>query len=103
MSGAWCEQLSLFSLGNMTTSATCLFNMESREARKPDEWMSGLVPGGKYVVDIDSHPLVLRPVNLRENEVPAGHRFYHYLIGNQVYAGVFVGKSAAEKEVDDNG
>ena len=51
-----------------------------------------MVPDGEYVVDVGEHPLVLRPAGLQEEEVEPGHHYRHYLIGDRVYAGIFVGR-----------
>lgn len=56
-----------------------------------DSRMKRLVPNGEYVVMVGVHPLVLRPVKFRAEEIPEGHHYYHYLIGGRVYAGIFVG------------
>ena len=50
-----------------------------------------LVPAGEDVVMVGGRPLVLRPVALRAEDIQEGHRYYHYLIGGRVYAGIFVG------------
>lgn len=31
---------------------------------------------------------------LRPKAIPKGHEFYHYLIGDKLYAGIFVGRDA---------
>lgn len=88
-------QLSLFdtppAVGGV--SATCLreYDREKKSAEIPSPQMKRLVPDGEYVVYIGGHPLVLRPTDLKPEEVPEGHRFYHYLVGGRVYSGVFVG------------
>ena len=43
------------------------------------------------MVTVGKYPLVLRPVQLKRSEVQKGHEFYHYEVGGQMYAGVFVG------------
>lgn len=37
------------------------------------------------------HPLVLKSAPTKEEDISEGHRYYHYIIDGQVYAGVFVG------------
>lgn len=87
------EQLSLFSLVLPDeTTAICLMGRTESMARKPEAWMLGLVPDGEYVVDVGEHPLVLRPAGLQEDEVEPSHHYRHYLIGDRVYAGIFVGR-----------
>ena len=53
--------------------------------------MKRLISSGEYVVMIGAHPLVLRPMALRAEKIPEGHRYYHYLVDSRVYAGIFVG------------
>lgn len=52
-------------------------------------------PGGEYVVQVAGHSLVLRPANCPADDVPAGHRYYHYTIGERLFSGVFVGRERA--------
>ncbi len=88
-------QLSLFEtpLAAGGVSATCLWEYDPavRAAERPSPQMKHLVPDGKYVVYVGGHPLVLRLTGLKPEEVPEGHRFYHYLVGGRVYSGIFVG------------
>ena len=56
--------------------------------------MADLVPNGEYVVHVAGHPLVLRPAGITQKAIPKGHEFYHYLIGDKLYAGIFVGRDA---------
>ena len=86
------EQLSLFSLGlTQKAEAICCMDGKHTTASIPEDWMKRLVPSGEYVVMVGAHPLVLRPVALRSEEIPEGHHYYHYLVGSRVYAGIFVG------------
>ena len=59
--------------------------------REVEPWMLALVPSGKYVIEIGDHLMVLKPTLLKAKDVPNGHHFYHFIIGNTVYSGVFVG------------
>lgn len=61
-------------------------------AMPAESWMQRLVPGGEYAVQVAGHPLVLRPANGPADGVPAGHRYYHYTIGERLFSGVFVGR-----------
>lgn len=51
-----------------------------------------LVPEGVYVVEVGKHPLVLRPVDAKPEDIRPEYRYFHYLICGKVYAGVFVGR-----------
>ena len=85
------EQMSLFCPCE-ETEAICCMDGGRKTASAPEAWMKRLVPAGEYVVLVGAHPLVLRPVPLRVEEIQEGHHYYHYLIGSQVYAGIFVGQ-----------
>ena len=87
------EQMSLFELDAHTeiTAVGCM-DGKSVTARNLENWMIRLVPNGEYVVDVGKHPLVLQPVKMSADRIPKGHEYYHYLIGKEVYAGVFIGK-----------
>lgn len=86
------EQLSLFFEEAPTEAeAICLFHGERAIAKKPEDWMTKLIPEGKYAVMVGRHPLVLRPVRGDRAQVQKGHEFYHYMINGRLYAGVFVG------------
>lgn len=85
------EQLSLFApMAHDGVTAVCCFDRHERPTRPLEDWMRRLVPDGEYMVMVENHPQVLRPTKLTESKVPVGHLFYHYLIGDEVYAGVFV-------------
>lgn len=85
------EQMSLF-CPREYDEAICCMDGERTRASVPEGWMKSLVPAGEYVVMVGVHPLVLRPTKFRPEEIQEGHRYYHYLIGSRVYAGIFVGK-----------
>lgn len=90
------EQLSLFDLCTVPEEeATSCWNGAKIAARKLEGWMRRLVPDGEYVVDIGGHDCVLRPTKLSAADIPQGHEFYHYLIGQKLYAGIFVGRDAS--------
>lgn len=89
-------QMSLFTPLLMGTPCRWLFNGDTHCALPMTEEAKHLVPEGKYIVMVGTHPLVLRPTMLKENEVPEGHEFYHYEIGGVVYSGIFIG---SEKDI----
>ncbi len=91
MMAAQFEQMSLF-CPNEEAEAICCMDGGRTTASAPEGWMKRLVPAGEYVVMVGVHPLVLRPVPLRAEDIQEGHHYYHYLIGGQVYAGIFVGR-----------
>lgn len=84
------EQMSLFCPCDKA-EAICCMDGQHTTASIPEDCMKRLVPSGEYVVMVGAHPLVLRPVALRAEEIPEGHHYYHYLVGGRVYAGIFVG------------
>ena len=63
------------------------------DAVPAESWMQRLVQGGEYVVQVAGHSLVLRPADGTADDVPAGHRYYHYTIGKRLFSGVFVGRN----------
>lgn len=84
------KQLSLFIAEDAV--AVCCEDGKVLPARELEDWMSTLVPDGEYVIDIGNHPLVLRPTATAADKIATGHRYYHYMIGPQVYSGIFVGR-----------
>lgn len=93
------EQLSLFSPLSCSekpnSSVTVVSCMDGKAAPtvRLEAWMMELVPNGKYAIDIGAPlPMVLRPVRGTARSVPKGHEFYHYMIGQKLYAGIFVGR-----------
>lgn len=86
-------QLTLFASEGAV--AICCEDGKEATTRTLEDWMEALVPDGEYVIDIGKHPLVLRPTATTAEKIPVGHRYYHYMIGPQVYSGIFVGR---EKE-----
>ena len=85
-------QLSLFDkLNPESTTAICCMDMKETKAKKAGEYVRKLVPDGEYEVDVGGHTLVLRPTRLEPGSIPIGHEYYHYQIGEKVYAGMFVG------------
>lgn len=93
------EQLSLFSSlscsekpNSSVTAVSCMDGRETQTVRL-EAWMTELVPNGEYAIDIGAPlPMVLRPVKGTMRSVPKGHEFYHYTIGQKLYAGIFVGR-----------
>ena len=88
------EQLSLFTMLCPVPPAVAVCCMDGRrvDATPAESWMQRLVQGGEYVVQVASHPMVLRPADGTADDVPAGHRYYHYTIGERLFSGVFVGR-----------
>lgn len=87
------EQLSLFAIDLLDDApAICLMDGIESTAKKPDDWMLSLVPEGVYVVEVGKHPLVLRPVDAKPEDIRPEYRYFHYLICGKVYAGIFVGR-----------
>lgn len=88
------EQLSMFTMSMEQTTAICCFGRGLASATPIETWMTDLVPNGEYVIHVAGHPLVLRPAGITRKAIPKGHEFYHYLIGDKLYAGIFVGRDA---------
>lgn len=89
------EQLSFFSMlaaPTLPQVAVCCMEGTRADAAPAEGWMKRLVQGGEYVVQVAGHSLVLRPANCPADDVPAGHRYYHYTIGERLFSGVFVGR-----------
>lgn len=93
------EQLSLFSQLSCSekpnSSVTVVSCMDGKAAPtvRLEAWMTKLVPNGEYAIDIGAPlPMILRPVRGTARSVPKGHEFYHYMIGQKLYAGIFVGR-----------
>lgn len=88
------EQLSFFTMLEQAPPAVAVCCMDgARVTVVPAEsWMQRIVPGGEYAVQVAGHPLVLRPAEGPADGVPAGHRYYHYTIGERLFSGVFVGR-----------
>lgn len=85
------EQLSLFSIYEKTVVAVSCFNGDQYSADHVDPWMKKLVPKGVYVISVGHHPCVLQPARITCTEIPDGHHFFHYAIGEEIFSGVFVG------------
>lgn len=86
------EQLSFFSLPAQPAVAVCCMDGNRADAAPAESWMKRLVQGCEYSVQVAGHPMVLRPADGAEDDVPAGHRYYHYAIGERLFSGVFVGR-----------
>ncbi|MCQ4735245.1 hypothetical protein [Anaerotruncus colihominis] len=86
------EQFSLFAPeGFIPETAVSIGFGQEYPIKRPEPWMIALVPEGTYFVDIGGHPMVLRPTKIRPGGVPEGHGYYHFQIGAEIYAGIFVG------------
>lgn len=86
------EQLSFFSLPAQPAVAVCCMDGNRADAAPAESWMKRLVQGCEYSVQVAGHPMVLRPADGAEDDVPAGHQYYHYTIGERLFSGVFVGR-----------
>lgn len=86
------EQLSFFSLPAQPAVAVCCMDGNRADAAPAESWMKRLVQGCEYSVQVAGHPMVLRPADGTADGVPAGHRYYHYTIGERLFSGVFVGR-----------
>jgi hypothetical protein len=88
------EQLSFFSMlaPVLPAVAVCCMDGDRADAAPAENWMKRLVQGGEYVVQVAGHSLVLRPADGTADDVPAGHEYYHYTIGERLFSGVFVGR-----------
>lgn len=92
------EQLSLFQAEKPTkATAVCCMDSSTLHAHKPEAKIKELVPESEYVVYVGGHLLALKPTKLTPEKIPDGHKFYHYMINEEVYAGIFVG---TEKDND---
>lgn len=69
------EQLSLFTMLSPVPPAVAVCCMDGSrvDAAPAESWMQRLVQGGEYVVQVASHPMVLRPADGTADDVPAGH------------------------------
>ena len=43
--------------------------------------------------------MVLRRTTLKPDEVPKGLEFMHYMVGDTVYSGIFVGRVSGDEEI----
>lgn len=96
------EQLSLFDMNlGQEILATCIwkYEEEGKKTEPIDDWMRKLVPDGEYAVMIGEHPMVLRRTTMKPDEVPKGLEFMHYMVGDAVYSGIFVGRVSGEEEI----
>lgn len=96
------EQLSLFApmncseKSNSSLTAVCCMGGNRAQTIQLESWMKALVPNGEYAIDIGAPLLmVLRPVKGTTKSIPQGHEYYHYMIGQKLYAGIFVGRETA--------
>lgn len=89
------EQLSLFDLVKIENGATSCFTGKTEPLESMTDLMKKLVPDGEFFVYVGAHPMVLRRTKLKREEIPEGHEFYHYTVGEKIYAGIFVGPEAS--------
>lgn len=94
------EQLSLFDMFPLKDTAISCMSGEPAPIGSPAPWVKTLIPEAEYVVEIGTHHLALRRTKLAASRVPKGHEFYHYLVGDIVYAGVFVEERPRSVEED---
>lgn len=85
------EQLSLFA-PVLPSAAVCCMDGRSFPAEPAESWMQRLMSGAEYFVLVGGHQMALRPTQRPTGGVPAGHEYYHYSVGEKLYAGVFVGR-----------
>ena len=88
------EQLSLFTMLSPVPPAVAVCCMDGSrvDATPAESWMQRLVQGGEYVVQVASHPMVIRPADCTADDVPAGLRSAHSTIRERLFSGVFVGR-----------
>ena len=89
------EQLSFFSLPAQPAVAVCCMDGRGFPAEPAESWMKRLVNGTEYFILAGGRQMALRPTQKPSEGIPAGHRYYHYTIGERLFSGVFVGR---EKE-----
>lgn len=53
--------------------------------------MLGLVPHGEHVIFVAGKPFVFSRTDACSGGVNEGSRYFHYMIGDQIYSGIFVG------------
>ena len=86
------EQLTLFALPVIGDKiAVSCFDGQQIKVKDLEPWMVKLVPDGECTVDIGTHPMVLKKVSIKAADILEGHQFYHFMIGDKVYSGIFVG------------
>ena len=90
-----CRQLSLFDLVEDRSRAVNMMDGRSEETSDPADWMKALVPTGELVVMVGNYPLVLSPTAYKAEDVRPELRYFHYLIADVVYSGIFVGREVA--------
>lgn len=89
------EQLSFFSLPAQPAVAVCCMDGRRCPAEPAESWMQRLVNGAEYFVLVGGRQMALRPTQRPAGGVPAGHKYYHYSVGEKLYAGTFVGRDSA--------
>lgn len=89
------EQLSFFSLPAQPAVAVCCMDGRRFPAEPAEGWMQRLVSGAEYFILTGGHQMALRPTRKPSEGIPAGHEYYHYSVGENLYAGTFVGRDSA--------
>lgn len=90
------EQLSFFSMMALPQIAVCCMDGKAVTAEPAESWMTRLVKGGEYSVQVAGHSLVLRPAASTVDAIQEGHRYYHCTIGKRLFEGVFAGREKAQ-------
>lgn len=88
------EQLSFFA-PVLPSVAVCCMDGRSLPAEPAEGWMQRLVQGAEYFILVGGHQMALRPAQEAPEDIPAGHSYYHYTVGKNLYTGVFVGRDSA--------
>ncbi len=88
------EQLSLFTMwGNGEAIAINCMDNKGYMAEPPEPWMKNLEPKGEYVLNKETaRPIMLYPVAMSANDIPTGYHYMHYVIRDQLYAAVYIGR-----------
>lgn len=71
--------------------AVCCADGQAAVIERPEPWMLGLVPHGEHVIFVGGKPFVLSRTDACSGGVNEGSRYFHYMIGDQIYSGIFVG------------
>lgn len=98
------EQLSLFTMLSPVPPAVAVCCMDGSrvDATPAESWMQRLVQGGEYVVQVASHPMVLRPADGPADGVPAGHRYLSLYHRRTPVLGRICGKREGENMSKEN-
>ena len=56
-----------------------------------EKWMTDLVGNCRYALGTgDAVFIALRPVNGAPADIPAGHEYYHYMVGKYLFSGTYI-------------